>query len=311
MTLQQVRAFCAIVAEGSFSRAAERLHLTQPTISAQIQGLEKALGVRLLERLAQGARLTQPGREFHPLALQIVDLADRAADVVQETGRLDRGSLELAGSSVPAQFLLPEPVAHFKVLHPGLMIRLNSGNSQEVRARVRDGRCDLGFVGETVVDERLVHAAVAHDRLVVAVNPRHPLARRRAVGLDELLRQRLVVREEGSATRHTLERAMHSAGVPVSVLKPFLELGSIDAAKAVVRAVEAVTVLSEWAVRNEVRLGLLVSLELEGVDLTRRLYAVRRAQGALSHAAEAFLEFLSREQLRLDRAPEVGQRSEP
>src|SRR5687767_2331147 len=109
MNFHHVKAFCTIVAEGSFSRAAERLHLTQPTISAQIQSLEKQLHTRLFERSAQGISLTQAGKEFHPYAIQLLELSERTEQAILELQGLTRGRLELGASSVPGHYVLPRP----------------------------------------------------------------------------------------------------------------------------------------------------------------------------------------------------------
>ncbi len=297
MNFQHVQAFCTIVAEGSFSRAAERLHLTQPTISAQIQSLEKTLGTRLFERSAQGISLTQAGRTFHPHALQMLELSRRAEQAIEELQGLSRGNLEIGASTVPGHYLLPAALALFKERAPGVEVHLSVSNSQDVRHGVREGRFELGLVGERVRDERLAYEPIARDRLLVAMGPGHPLADRETLSPQDLMGERLVMREYGSATRATLERALSTAGLPPHDLRVWLELGSAEAVKMAVRAVDALAVLSEWSVRDEARLGLLKVVPLAGVDLERELYLVWRAHGYLSVASEAFVRFLKEEYL--------------
>ncbi|HTE18597.1 MAG TPA: selenium metabolism-associated LysR family transcriptional regulator [Armatimonadota bacterium] len=298
MNFQQVKAFCTIVSEGSFSRAAERLHLTQPTISAQIQALEKSMRTRLFERSAQGISLTQAGKVLHPYALQMLELSERTEQALDDLQGLTRGRLEIGASTVPGHYLLPLALARFKSIKPGVEVRLVVSNSQAVRTGVRDGDFELGMVGERVRDERLTYVPVARDQLVVAMRPEHPLAREEALHPADLLGHPLVMREYGSGTRATLERALAESGVNGHDLQVFLEMGSAEAVKLVIRSVDALAVLSEWSVKDEVRLGLLRTVPLAGLDLARDLFLVWRAHGYLSVASEAFVEYLRNEHLR-------------
>lgn len=306
MNFHHVKAFCTIVSEGSFSRAAEHLHLTQPTISAQVQGLEKALGTRLFERSAQGISLTQAGRVFHPYALQMLELSERAVQAMDELQGLSRGHLDLGASTVPGHYLLPRALARFKQSRPGVEVRLVVLNSQEVRSGVREGRFELGVVGERVRDERLTYVPLVRDHLVVCMRPEHPLAARQQLSPPDLTGQELVMREHGSATRATFERALTAAGVSPHELSVLLELGSTEAIKMAVRSVNALAVLSEWSVKDEERLGLLRTARLNGADLDRDLYLTWRTHGCLSVASEAFVQFLRDEYPSPEAAASTG-----
>jgi DNA-binding transcriptional LysR family regulator len=291
MNFHHVKAFCTIVSEGSFSRAAERLHLTQPTISAQIQSLEKSLRTRLFDRSAQGISLTQPGRIFHPYALQLLELSERAEQTMDELQGLKHGKVEVGASTVPGHYLLPQALTQFKAAHSGLEVTLSVSNSQDIRNGVREGRFELGMVGERVRDERLTYEQLAQDRLVVAMRPEHPLATRSSLRAAELVGEPLVIREHGSGTRSALERELAALGLSTGDLNIFMELSSIEASKLAIRAADALAVLSEWSVRDEARLGLLHVATLEGVTVERDLFLVKRAHGFLSVASEAFLSF--------------------
>ncbi|MFN3649874.1 MAG: selenium metabolism-associated LysR family transcriptional regulator [Armatimonadota bacterium] len=309
MNFQHVKAFTTIASVGSFSRAAEHLHLTQPTISAQIQALEKSLGARLFERSAQGIALTQAGHVFRPYALQMLEVAERAEQAIAELQGLARGSLSVGASSVPGHYVLPRLLALYKEQHPGIDVSLEVSNSQDVREGVRDGRFEIGLVGEQVRDERLSYRPLVSDQLVVAMRPGHPLAGRASLTPADLSGQRLVMREHGSATRATLERALVQAHVLPGSLQVLMELGSAEAVKKVVASVDSLAVLSEWSVADEQRMGLLRVVPLAGLDLRRELFLVRRTHGLLSRAGEAFVTFLAEElQPRPEPQPEPQRR---
>jgi DNA-binding transcriptional LysR family regulator len=192
---------------------------------------------------------------------------------------------------VPGHYLLPEALARFKQAHPGLEVSLTIGNSQEIRNGVREGRFELGMVGDRVRDDRVAYEQLAQDRLVVAMRPEHPLSSRGELTAADLVGPPLVMREYGSGTRAALERGLNAANISVADLNVFLELSSIEAIKMAIRSVDALAVLSEWSVRDEARLKLLHIAALDGVEVERDLFLVKRAHGFLSVASEAFLSF--------------------
>jgi DNA-binding transcriptional LysR family regulator len=296
MNFHHVRAFCRIVAEGSFSRAADTLHITQPTISAQVQALEQHLGTRLFERSAKGIALTQAGRVFHDYAEQMLELAERAEEAIQQLRGLARGRLELGASTVPGHYILPAALAAFKAQHPAIEITLCVANSHDVRQAVRDARLEIGLVGEHVRDERLAFEPLIRDELVFVVRAEHPLAEARP-DLETLLRQPFVTREYGSGTRSTFEKALQKHGIAAEKLPVVLELGSTEAVKAAIRTIDAVAVLSRWSVADERRLGLLHEIPCPEFEITRSFYLVWRANGYLSVAAETFLAYLRNDHL--------------
>lgn len=293
MNLRHLRTFRVIVSERSFSRAAERLGLTQPTVSAHVQELEAAVGGRLFERSAQGIALTQEGRALLGYAERILALCDEALRTIGDLQELATGDLSVAASSVPGHYFLPRPLAEFKGRFPGIGVRLTVSNSQEVRDAVRDGRVELGFLGEPARDDRLSERPVARDTLVAVVRPEHPLARRKEISLTELLAVPLIAREPGSATQRTLCRALERAGCNPAQLRIFMVLSSVEAVKQAVRAVDACAVVSVWSVADEVRHGLLRVLPVHDAALERYLYAVWRAHGHLAAPSSAFLDHLA------------------
>jgi DNA-binding transcriptional LysR family regulator len=296
MNLHHVRAFHTIVAEGSFSRAADVLHITQPTISAQVQALEQHLGTRLLERSAKGVALTQAGKLFYDYAAQILELTERAEEAVEQLRGLQRGRLELGASTVPGHYILPAALAAFKARHPAIEVTLWVGNSHDVRQMVRDSRLEIGVVGEQVRDERLAFETLLRDELVFVVRPGHPLAGSQP-SLETLIEQPVVTREYGSGTRAAFEKALQKRGIAPERLKVLLELGSTEAVKTAVRAIDAVAVVSRWSIADERRLGLLEEIRCPGLEITRSFFLVWRANGYLSVAAETFLQHLRHEHL--------------
>jgi DNA-binding transcriptional LysR family regulator len=179
MTFRQLELFLAVAREGSFSRAAARIHLSQPTLSGHVQELERELGARLFHRSGRRVTLTEAGRVFAPHASHIVAAAEDARHAVGDLGGLTQGTLLVGASTTPGIYVLPRVVAAFQHRHPGVALTLTIANSRIIEERVRADELDLAVVGGHVLGpgERCVTAGLV-DELVLIVGPRHPWARK-------------------------------------------------------------------------------------------------------------------------------------
>lgn len=290
MTLRQCEVFLAVARERSFSRAAERIHLSQPTLSEHVAELEKELGAPLFLRRGREVTLTEAGRVFHPRAARVVLAAEEARQAVADVGGLVRGSLIVGASTTPGIYVLPAAIAAFRARHPGIELTLHIANSRTIEERVRANELDLGVVGGHVLGagERCL-AAGLDDELILIVPPGHPWARRREVPVAGLAEQPLLMREEGSATRYVTERALQQAGVRA---RAAMELGHTEAIKQAVMAGLGVAVVSIHAVRGELETGRLVALPVRGLQLRRHFHVIHDQERSLTASAGAFLRLL-------------------
>lgn len=292
MNLQQLRTFYTITREGSFSRAAERLHLTQPTISAQIQALEKQLKTRLFDRTNQGSRLTEAGEILARYARQVLELLDEAETSVQQLKELSTGRIRVIASSVPGNYLLPGRLAAFKSRYPGIEIVLEVTNSASVRRSIRAGEFELGVVGERDEQSQVTYRQVAEDELTPVARAAHPLARRSSLPAAELASWPLLLRERGSGTREVTERALAERGVRPEDLQIFMEFSTAEAMLRAVRESDAIAILSRLAVEDELSRRSIVRLNVPDLVVVRPLYLVTRTDAVLSPAARAFADIL-------------------
>lgn len=288
MTLRQLEAFLAVAREGSFSRAARRIHLSQPTLSEHVAELERELGARLFIRTGRGIGLTEPGRIFEGYASRAVTTLADARRAMQELDGLQRGSLVVGASTTPGTYLLPGVIARFRAQHPGIEFRLELGNSREIEERVQSNELDLGVVGghELVRGERCVAAGVV-DELVLVVAPTHRWASSRGLAPEKLGEEPLLVREEGSATRRVTERTLQQAGVTVRI---GMELAHTEAVKQAVMAGLGVAFVSVYAVRGEVDAGRLCRVPVRGLRIHRHFHVIHNEARTLTASARAFLE---------------------
>ncbi|KOU61189.1 LysR family transcriptional regulator [Streptomyces sp. NPDC054949] len=262
----------AVARVGSLSGAARRLGITQPAASSRIRAMETRLGVALVDRSPRGSTLTAEGALVTDWARRVVEAAE-AFDAGAQALRGRRDSrLRVAASMTIAEYLLPGWLIALRGQRPGTAVSLHAGNSADVAERVLAHEADLGFVEGLSVPDGLDSVAIAQDRLVVAVAPGHPWARRtRPVPAEELAATPLILRERGSGTRQVLDAALTGCG---GLAAPLLELASTTAVKAAALSGAGPCVLSELAVGDELGARRLVEVPVAGAALDRELRAV-------------------------------------
>ena len=226
----QLRAFHAVASEGSFTRAAAALRVTQPTISAEVKELEDAYGVKLFERIGRGVEITELGKALHEITRRQFGVETEAEQLLLSARGLVRGQLRLAAD---APYHVIPLLSAFTRRYPGIKLTLAFGNSHEVLAGLLERRSDVAVLADLALEERLHAVPFRRDRLMLFVERNHPWAARKSVKLAELEGQRLVLREPGSITRARFEEAIADAGVK---LGQTLEIGSREAVREAVAA---------------------------------------------------------------------------
>jgi DNA-binding transcriptional LysR family regulator len=296
MTFRQLTSFLAVARERSFSRAARKIHLSQPTLSEHIHELERELGAPLFLRRARQVALTEAGRIFEPRASRVVGAADDARRAVLDLDGLTRGSLLIGAGTTPGVYVLPRVIAAFQSRYPGVELTLRIANSRVIEEEIRAERLDIGVVGGHVLGpgERCVAAGLL-DELVLIVARNHPWARRRFVGRRDLVAERLLIRESGSATRQVMERALQHAGITVTRT---MELDHTEAIKQSVMAGLGVAFVSTYAVAGEIRARQLAALRISGLRIRRHFHVIHGERRELSTSARAFLPLLERSATR-------------
>lgn len=291
--LWQVQVFAKVAETGSFSKAAETLLLSQPTVSEHIATLEATLGTRLLDRRRERVHLTPVGSVFLPLAQRMLRLRDEARAVVQAHLGVVRGHLTLGGSTIPGTYVLPGLIGRFTRKYPGVTVTLRSGDSREIIRQVLDGALEIGMVGSCPRGQEVQCHHYGRDTLVLAMPKGHPLARHSSVPVKALEGVPFLQREAGSGSRELLDHEFRRRGLdPAKVLNVVCELGSTEAVKEGIKSGLGVSVLSERAITTEVAMGLFTSRPLKGIRLQRPFYVVASRHGAPSPAGHRFLQFL-------------------
>lgn len=274
---------------GSIGAAAAELHVSQPSASKRLSGLERQLGLTLVTRTRRGCTLTPSGEMVSGWAQQVLTQLDGLMTGVRALRAHQESTLRVAASLTVAEYLAPGWISALRGAVNDVHLELEVDNSAAVAEHVRHGRADLGFVETPNLPDGVSLRYVGHDRLAVVVPPEHSWARRRRVlTARELAATPLIVREHGSGTRETLEEAL--AGVGEHPVAPLLELHSTTAVRNTVVAGVGPSVLSLLAVRSDLAEGRLVEIPVYGLEELRRpLNAVWRAGHQLTGPAAALL----------------------
>jgi len=279
MNLDHVRSFLEVIKRGSLSEAARSLGVSQPAVSNQIKGLERELGTRLLIRGERGVvSLTAAGEMFLAFARQVV-----AAHEEME--------LVIAASTTPGEFVLPQLLTDFKARYPQVEAQVAIADTGDVVEKVLARECDIGFIGAPIERPRLTLVPLIKDEIVLAVYPDHPFAGREAIRLEELQGQRLILREEGSGTRRSLEQLLAERGETLPEDNVVLVLGSTHAVIEAIQARLGIGFVSAFAVSRLQASGQLCTVSIEELSLSRDLF-VAYEEGQLStRLRQEFLAF--------------------
>lgn len=289
MELRQLEAFSYVVETGSFSRAAELLGVSQPTVSAHVAALERELGLTLIARTTREAGPTEAGRLLFEYAGRMLALRRQADEALRRFATDLSGTVVVAASTIPGRYFLPRLLSAFQKRYPDVKVDLRITDSAGAARQVTEREAELGFCG-TRPGGKCVAREFANDFLVlVAPNlPRYRAYWKQGVSLRRVAQEPFVVREEGSGTRRETELFLRAMGVDPSQIKIAAQASSNEEVERLVEEGLGVAILSKSAA--EEREGLL-AVELPGVRIRRKLYLLRRKNSVLSPSAQVFYRF--------------------
>lgn len=289
LNLHQLKIFHTVAKLGSFSRAAEELSISQPSVSIQVADLERSLGVELFEQIGKRICLTEAGRILDEYARRILALVEEASEAIEELKDLQRGRVAIGASTTPGIYLVPRALGEFRKRYPQIDVRLEIGHTSRVQQLLLANDLDLGVVAVQPGSRDLVSEPLLDDEIVAIVPPSHRLAGQGTVRVEDLLQDTVLLRERGSDTRQVVEEALRQSAIQ---LPRVLEMGGPEAIKQSAACGLGIGLLSRYAVRLEVSSGSLVALPIPDLPLRRTFYLVRHRDKRLSRAAQAFVELL-------------------
>ncbi len=288
MELSQLETFLAVAEEHSFSRAAARLHRTQPAVSQAIRKLEEAVGETLFDRAARDGSLTAAGELLRDYALRLLALRREAASALGELKSLERGRLQLAANEYTCLYLLPA-IDAFRREFPHLGVTVQRMLASRIPEELNLRAFELGVISFRPDPAQFRTIAVYGDSLAFVVSPRHPLARASRLSISDLGKEVFIAHNVASPLRRKVIEAFQRYRTPLNME---IELPSIEAIKLFVAMGNGVALVPHLTVVRELETGILVRVPIDELDVRRVLRLVHRRQVTLSYAAKAFLRTL-------------------
>jgi DNA-binding transcriptional LysR family regulator len=295
MDIHRLEVFCKVLELQSFTKAAEAVCLTQPTVSEHIRALEQTVGERLVDRLGREVLPTPAGKILYRYAKDLIALRNEALQALEKHKGALSGNLLIGASTIPGTYILPGLIGSFKALYPAIHTTLRIGGSSDVVERVLEGRLEIGLIGAKWDDRRIAMNEVFSDELVLAVYPGHDWAGRKSVEPEELVGEPFILRERGSGTRIVMNQALEAVGVLPSRLHVVAEMGSTEAVRQGIKACIGISILSSRAVAEDIERGALIALPVAGLHLHRPFYLVQRKNRQLSPLCTAFIDHVRTE----------------
>ena len=283
--------FIAVAEKRNFSRAAEELHMTQPSVSQQIQLLEKHLGAKLFIRTNKFVQLTKAGEIVYLHAKEITSLYKRMSTLVNDLMNEASGHIKIGASYTFGEYVLPQIVAKMKNLYPDVTPSVQIGNTREISQAVLSHQIDVGIVEGEVVHQNMNIKAVSTDELYIIAGTKYGLPFNHEVPISLLEEQTWIVREEGSGTREATERLFQTLSIRPNHL---IEFGSTQLIKEAVEAGMGITYLSELTVKKEKLLNTINYLKVEGTPIKRNFSILTDPVQLQTKSVEVFIELIEK-----------------
>jgi len=295
---QQLIVFKEVAESQNITMAAKKLHMSQPSISLQIQNLENQYGIRFFDRTNKGVTLTRAGELFYEHVIQILDILANAKQQLSELIEDRRGLINVGATLTIGEYVLPYILAYLCKARPDVDFKVKIANTEVICQDVLEKRLHLALIEGPVPKHKEFEVEIFwHDELVVVIPAHHPWAERKNVALAELPQERFITREVGSGTRKVMELALKERGLDPSQLNITMELGSTQAIKQVVSAGLGITIISALTVQRECKQGLLKTLRIQDSPLTRPFRILTLANSTQTKDERYFIDLLHDENL--------------
>ncbi|AIQ63430.1 HTH-type transcriptional regulator CysL [compost metagenome] len=289
MITDAIRVFVTVAEERHFSRAAERLNLSQPGVSLHVRNLENEFGARLFNRNSKQVSLTEAGEILYSRAKVMLGLYDEAAQAIALLQNEVTGTLRIGASFTVGEYVLPGRLAAFVRRYPLVEVEVRIGNTEETVHEVRTGALDLGLIeGETHAPDLSVYPFMKDEMVLVAAQG-HPLAKERSISREQLQKQVWVIRESGSGTRAFSDSFISKHALDVK--KSYI-FNSSQGIKEGVASGLGISILSKWIVRRELESGEIVELKANQGRMEREFSVIMPKTGPANMAVQVFKQSL-------------------
>jgi DNA-binding transcriptional LysR family regulator len=289
INLHQLRAFYLTVKHKSITKAAGILCVTQPAVSIQIKTLENYLGTKLAIKYDKAMSLTPPGKTLYRHAEKIFHLVEQMESEMVGYSDLTLGTLTIGTTRSFAKYLMPGLLSRFQEKHPTIKITLGEGSSQDIADAVLSYKYDLGIIGSIPLRDKMKTIPFSKEEFCLVAAPQHPLAKLDKISLKKLEKEPIIIREDGSGSRHMALSFFEAKGINPSVI---METGSVEFLKEYVMKGRGISFLYRPEIEVEAEKGLLKILSIEGDPMVLHTDIVLPGDVAPSPAAKAFLRLI-------------------
>lgn len=294
MDFKQIEAFVNVVKHRSFSRAADAIYLTQPTVSAHVSSLERELGIKLIDRSGKDAEPTEAGKLFYEHAINLINTRDNAIFNLSKYNNALKGKIELAASTVPSQNILPKLIKEFSAKYKDISFSITQMDSVQVAEAIIDKKFEIGIVGTKIENGKLSCNHIVDDKLVL-ITPntgKYLDWHEKSISFSQLSKEYFIIREAGSGTRCEFERIVTESGFSKGSINIIAQMNSIEAIKQSVSIGLGVSIVSLLSVLDYLKYGILKAFDIQGLDLSRAFYAIHQNNRPLSPLSKVFLKYI-------------------
>lgn len=276
----------------SFTKAAEEMRLTQPTISGHIIDLEKKLGLKLLDRLGKEIHPTKAGLLLYDHARKILKFRDEAEQALEQFKGGLKGDLVVGGSSIPGVYILPVLIEQFQKKYPETSISLKLSDSKGTLDSLLEGNIEMGVIGAKIANNKIEHKKFFDDEIILVCPKDHVWSQKQYISAKELKKEPFISRERGSGTRMTMEKELQLHRINPADLTIVSEMENTEAVKQGAKCGLGISFLSKMAVGDELKQGTLKEVKMKGVKITRSFYVIARKGRIMSPLCSHFYDFL-------------------
>jgi DNA-binding transcriptional LysR family regulator len=289
---RQMNIFLVAAELENFSEAARQLNLSQPSVSTQIQSLERRLETQLFHRAGRHISLTESGQALLPLAREMVNLSIRIEESMASLAGAVIGHLKIGCSTTAGKYVMPRLITHFCDVYPQVQVTCNMTTRQQAITMLSDGIVHVAVTSAREPRKDVEYRHFLTDQVILIVSPAHPWAKRGRIKPQELPETNFILREETSGTRRVLEQGLAEHGLSVDQLQTAMILGNSEAVRTAVQERIGVAFVSRLAAINCLQTGQLARVEVDGLDLRQELYIGRNVRRPATKAQIAFWEFV-------------------
>jgi DNA-binding transcriptional LysR family regulator len=290
--LLRIETFIHAAEHLNFSEAARILHLSQPTVSHHIKNLEQELGVVLFEREGTSISLTEAGRLLLPWARRMLRDSIEMQEMMESLKEGIAGNLQIACSTTAGKYVLPQLAARFSLRHPNIQTKLMRCTPISVVPNLLEKEANLGVVSFEIPGKEIEIQEFFKDRIVFIVPKNHPFIARSSIEPEELLNEPIMMRETTSGTRKIVLSELAKYDISLENLKTFMEIGNAEAIVRTVAAGYGVSFVSKLAAACALERGNVVTLPIDGLNLVRKIFMVRKKLDSSNRPADAFWSFI-------------------